>query len=106
SKLDWLHRAISSGTFPAVETANVTEINIETGRYYVITVEVSPKAPHQSQDHRYYKRRGSHSDPMEHYEVEDIRNRPKSKALPLEIVLFPEGQLVSFKLRNISDSEV
>ncbi|WP_164735929.1 ATP-binding protein [Rhizobium anhuiense] len=106
SKLDWLHRAINSGTFPAVETVDIAEISAETGRYYVIAVGVSPKAPHQSQDHRYYKRRGSHSDPMEHYEIEDIRNRPKNKALPLEISLFPQGQLVSFKLRNVSNSEV
>lgn len=106
SKLDWLHRAINSGTFPAVETVNIAELSAETGKYYVITVAVSSKAPHQSQDHRYYKRRGSHSDPMEHYEIEDVRNRPKRKALPLEISLFLEGQLVSFKLRNASDSEV
>jgi hypothetical protein len=106
SKLDWLHRAINSGTFPPVETVDIAEINAETGKYYVIAVGVSHRAPHQCQDHRYYKRRGSHSDPMEHYEIEDVRNRPKSKVLPLEISLFPKGHLVSFKLRNASDSEV
>lgn len=105
SKIDWIYRVISSGTFPAVETVSVTEIAASTGRYYVININVSPHAPHQSQDHRYYRRRGSHSDPMEHYEIEDIRNRPKALLPPLEISLFPEGQIVSFKLRNTSNSE-
>ncbi|WP_312357513.1 ATP-binding protein [Agrobacterium sp.] len=85
SKLDWIYRAINSGTFPAVETAVVKEIQGERGKYYVISVDVSKEAPHQGQDNRYYKRRGSHSDPMEHYEIEDVRNRPKGKGSPLEI---------------------
>lgn len=105
SRLDWLHRVINSGTFPAVETAYVTEIVADSGRYYVIDVKVSPKAPHQSQDQRYYRRRGSHSDPMEHYEIEDIRSRPASEQLPIEVSLFTERQLVSFKLRNTSHFE-
>ncbi|OEC93381.1 ATP-binding protein [Rhizobium sp. YK2] len=105
SKIDWIHRVINSGTFPAVETIDVTEITADAGSYYVIDTKVSPKAPHQSQDHRYYRRRGSHSDPMEHYEIEDVRNRPKTVLAPLEISLFPEGQVVSFKLRNASSSE-
>ncbi len=106
SKLDWIYRAINSGTFPAVETAVVKEIQGERGKYYVISVDVSKEAPHQGQDNRYYKRRGSHSDPMEHYEIEDVRNRPKGKGSPLEISLFPEGLLASFKVRNISESVV
>lgn len=106
SKLDWLYRVINSGTFPAVETIDIEEINTDTGKYYVISVDVSPKAPHQTQNHCYYKRRGSHSDPMEHYEIEDIRNRPKNLAPPLEISLHQEGQLIAFKLRNSSASEV
>lgn len=106
SKLDWIYRAINSGTFPAVETAIVKEVQGESGKYYVISVGVSKDAPHQGQDNRYYKRRGSHSDPMEHYEIEDVRNRPKGKGSPLEISLFPEGLLASFKVRNISESDV
>ncbi|KAB2774212.1 hypothetical protein F9L00_21495 [Brucella anthropi] len=43
---------------------------------------------------------------MEHYEIEDVRNRPKGKGSPLEISLFPEGLLASFKVRNISESVV
>lgn len=105
SRIDWLHRIINSGTFPAVETVTITEIAAESGKYYIISVNVSPKAPHQGQDQRYYRRRGSHSDPMEHYEIEDIRNRPKSEQLPLDISLFTEGQLLSLKLRNVSPSD-
>lgn len=106
SKLDWIYRAINSGTFPAVETAIVREIQGASGKYYVISVGVSKDAPHQAQDNRYYKRRGSHSDPMEHYEIEDVRNRPKGRGSPLEISLYPEGLIASFKVRNISESDV
>ncbi|NKJ38744.1 ATP-binding protein [Rhizobium sp. SG570] len=106
SKLDWLYRTINDGTFPSVETASVIEIVAETGRYYIVNVKVSPRAPHQSQDHKYYKRRGSHSDPMEHYEIEDVRNRPKAKLLPLEVSLHFERTLLSIKFRNCSQAEI
>lgn len=105
SKIDWLHRVISSGTFPPVDTFKITEIESGSGYYYIIAVTVSPNAPHQAQDNRYYKRHGPHTDPMEHYEIEDIRNRPRGQMQPLEISLFPQEQLLSLKIKNASSQK-
>src|SRR5689334_21761074 len=76
SRLDWIHKVINANTYPPVESVEVLELRETTGSYYIISVPPSISAPHQSNDNRYYKRRGTHSEPMEHYEIEDVRNRP------------------------------
>ena len=100
SRRDWLFQIINAKTFPAVESVDVHEIKGPSGWYYVITVPPSPQAPHQSADNRYYKRHGSHSLPMEHYEVEDVRNRPKEQLSPLRIDLIAMQGIGFLKLRN------
>jgi Schlafen, AlbA_2 len=100
SKLDWIHKIINASTFPAVESVEILELTEPTGSYYVINVPASVQAPHQSDDRRYYKRRGSHSEPMEHYEIEDVRNRPKRALAPLRVELFTEDQLAFLYLKN------
>jgi hypothetical protein len=100
SRRDWIHKVINASTFPAVESVDVFELSDPTGSYYAIDVPASHQAPHQSNDRRYYKRRGSHSEPMEHYEIEDIRNRPKRPLAPLRMALFTEGHLAYIHFRN------
>jgi hypothetical protein len=104
--LDWIHKIVNAQTFPPVESVEVFEIQETTGNYYVISVPASAQAPHQSNDQKYYKRRGSHSEPMEHYEIEDVRNRPKRLSAPLRIELFTRDQLafLYFKNEHTSDS--
>jgi hypothetical protein len=101
SKLDWLHQILNSNTYPALENFDVVEIEENGGLYYVIEVPVSAKAPHQSTDNKYYKRRGPHSEPMEHYEIEDIRNRPKIDTTPLRVEITSEGILALLQFSNI-----
>ncbi|HEX7883415.1 MAG TPA: ATP-binding protein, partial [Afipia sp.] len=103
SKLDWLHRIINSNTYPALENFEVTEFSDSGGLYYVIDVPVSAKAPHQSQDNRYYKRRGPHSDPMEHYEIEDIRNRPKIDTAPFRVEIASDSFLALLRFSNADE---
>jgi len=104
SKLDWLHQIINSNTHPALENFDVAEISDCGGLYYVIDVPVSAKAPHQSNDNKYYKRRGPHSDPMEHYEIEDIRNRPKLDNAPLRAEISSDGFLALLRFSNDDES--
>jgi hypothetical protein len=99
SKLDWIHQVVNSNTYPALEDFDVLEI-ADGGFYYVVDVPVSPKAPHQSNDNKYYKRRGPHSDPMEHYEIEDVRNRPKAETAPLRVEVVAEGILALLQFSN------
>lgn len=106
SRLDWIYKTINANTFPAVESVEVVEIPDAGGMYYVVSTPASIHAPHQSKDHRYYKRRGSHSEPMEHYEIEDVRNRPKLAQAPLRIGLFTEDTLAFLRLRNDSSEGI
>lgn len=100
SRLDWIHKIINANTYPPVESVKVIELHETTGSYYIISVLPSISAPHQSNDKRYYKRRGTHSEPMEHYEIEDVRNRPKQTLAPLRIELFMQDHLAFLYLKN------
>jgi hypothetical protein len=101
---DWVFQIINAKTFPAVESVDILEIKEGDGCYYVITVPPSPQAPHQSADNRYYKRHGSHSLPMEHYEVEDVRSRPKERQPPLRVDFVAIRGIGFLKLRNDHES--
>ncbi|WP_439366028.1 helix-turn-helix domain-containing protein [Bradyrhizobium sp. DASA03005] len=106
SKLDWIHKTINANTFPPLESVEVIEIPDSDGTYYVISTTASVHAPHQSKDRRYYKRQGSHSEPMEHYEIEDVRSRPKSAQAPLRISLFTEDTFGFLRFRNDSTTDI
>lgn len=101
---DWIHKIINTNTFPPVESMEIIEIADVGGTYYVIDVPVSPRAPHQSDDNRYYKRRGPHSEPMEHYEIEDVRNRPKEALAPLRVELFAQDIFAFMRIKNTHPS--
>ncbi|MEH2626299.1 hypothetical protein V1292_004354 [Bradyrhizobium sp. AZCC 1719] len=105
SKRDWIYQIINGGTFPAVETVEIREFSTPTGTIYVIDVSPSPQAPHQSNDRKYYKRRGSHSDVMEHYEIEDVRNRPKRPLQPLRAELHTQNILAHLRLMNAHETD-
>jgi hypothetical protein len=105
SKRDWIYQIINGGTFPAVEAVEIREFQTTTGTIYVIEVPPSPQAPHQSNDRKYYKRRGSHSEVMEHYEIEDVRNRPKRALMPLRAELHTESIVAYLRLKNGHESD-
>lgn len=105
SKRDWIYQIINGGTFPAVETVEVREFQTPTGTIYVLEVLSSPQAPHQSNDRKYYKRRGSHSEVMEHYEIEDVRARPKRALMPLGAELQTQNILAYLRLTNSHETD-
>lgn len=105
SRRDWLFQIINTHTHPPVEDLEIKEISDAEGTYYALRVERSSAAPHQSDDHKYYKRRGSHSEPMEHYEIEDVRNRPKKALAPLRVEIFAERQLAHLHFKNDHEIE-
>ena len=101
SRRDWIFQIVNNGTQPPIETFDIVEIVEASGIYYVIDVAPSPSAPHQSSDKKYYKRRGSHSEPMEHYEIDDIRSRPKTNLNPLRLNIVARDQIGFLNLKNI-----
>lgn len=105
SRRDWIYQILNGGTFPAVETVEVREFQISTGTIYVLEILPSPQAPHQSKDRKYYKRRGSHSEVMEHYEIEDVRARPKQALLPLRVELQTQNILAYLRLTNSHETD-
>ena len=105
SRRDWVHQVVSANTFPPVESFEVFEISDAGSIYYVIDVPASSKAPHQY-DGRYYKRRGPHSEVMEHYEIEDVRGRAKGQQLPLLVELITAHDvLLLLQVRNCHPTE-
>lgn len=79
---------------PPVRNVEITRIEL-TGRsarrvVYQIKVPVSDSAPHMA-GKMYYKRTSTGSYPMEHYEVEDIRNRSKGPDIETELLFLPNG---------------
>ena len=105
SKTDWIHQIISAHTYPPVPQVDVLELMDSGGLYYCINVPRSLDAPHQASDNVYYRRRGSLSVPMDHYEIEDIRNRPKYPSAPLRIALETNAGYGALKFENTNSND-
>jgi hypothetical protein len=73
---EWVGQIIDSGISPQISEIKINSIKLDSGNFaYAIEIPKSSSAPHQSSDKKYYKRSNSQSQPMEHYEIDDIRNR-------------------------------
>ncbi|MDD2814395.1 MAG: ATP-binding protein [Thiotrichaceae bacterium] len=75
---EWIEKIVDSGINPKISGLQVNLISSENGKdtlALAISIPKSAAAPHQSSDKKYYKRSNSQSNPMEHYEIEDVRNR-------------------------------
>lgn len=87
---EWLENVVTSNINPIIDGVIITPINNpDSGnQLFVIEVPKSARAPHMANDRRYYKRFNFKSQPMEHYEIEDIRNRATTPDLDLNIFQF------------------
>lgn len=87
---EWLENVVTSNINPIIDGVIITPINNpDSGnQLFVIEVPMSARAPHMANDRRYYKRFNFKSQPMEHYEIEDIRNRATTPDLDLNIFQF------------------
>lgn len=73
---EWLEQVINSGIAPRIDGVQITQIPLSDERsVYAVQVPKSYRGPHQASDKRYYKRFNFQLVPMEHYEIEDVRNR-------------------------------
>lgn len=72
-----LGQIIGSKITPKINGIKINEIKLKDGNFvYAVEIPKSILAPHQCiKDKKYYKRYDSQSAPMEHYEIEDVRNR-------------------------------
>lgn len=73
---EWIESAVTTGINPRVEDVRILSLPVLSGRsLYVIEVQKSFRGPHQASDKRYYKRHNFKSQPMEDYEINDVRGR-------------------------------
>src|ERR1035437_7192926 len=80
---EWIENIVTSGISPKVNDVRILPLPVSPGRsLYVISVAKSFRGPHQASDKRFYKRHNFKSEPMEEYEINDVRNR-RERVSPL-----------------------
>jgi len=74
---EWIEEVITSNITPIINDIKIVQIPLsETNSVFAIQIPKSYRAPHQEQSSkRYYKRYNFKSQPMEDYEINDIRSR-------------------------------
>jgi len=102
---EWIENTITSRITPKVDEVRITPLPVSPGRsLYVISIAKGFRGPHRSADKKYYKRHNFKSEPMEDYEINDVRNRRK-RLSPL--VTFEVGEyrrfVAAFDVGNVSD---
>ena len=73
---EWIDEILATNITPIISGIEIIEIKkTANNSVFVVNIQKSFRGPHQSPDKKYYKRSNARSAPMEHYEIEDIRNR-------------------------------
>jgi hypothetical protein len=101
---EWLENVIQSNVAPRIDGVVIEEIAIAPSRaVMVVYVPRSDRGPHQA-NFRYYKRFNFKCEPMEDYEVRDVRNRQTSLP-PLVSVRIDvsQGSIFEFCIENVGD---
>lgn len=96
---------ILNGVSPRIEGIRIGVLPVSTGTSIcAIEIPKSFHGPHQSSDHKYYKRFNFQSVPMEDYEIRDVRNRRRVVPRLVSIeVLIRRRFLVYLTVSNVGD---
>jgi hypothetical protein len=102
---EWIESAITTGITPRLNDVRILPLPISPGRsLYVVEIAKTFRGPHQASDKRYYKRHNFKSEPMEDYEIADVRNRRKHVS---PLIVFEIGEyrrfIAAFDVGNVSD---
>lgn len=89
---EWLEQVINSRIQPRVSGIKIKPIPLTSGHVaYVIDIpQATTFAPHQADNHRYYRRYNFQSVPMEDYEVKDAMRRSAVASPYLRLSWTPE----------------
>lgn|GEM_PF-2088136 len=103
---EWLENVITSNVSPRLDGVVIHAIEIAPDRCaYVVEVPKSYRGPHQERkSKRYHKRFNFKSEPMEDYEINDVRNR-RDLVMPLvsvDIDIY-HGALIHLVIANVGD---
>jgi predicted HTH transcriptional regulator len=102
-KREWLEQLVQNHISPRIDDVRIVPIPVSAGKsVYVIGIPKSYRGPHQAKDKKYYKRFNFNSEPMEDYEINDVRTRrrnvPPLVSFDVEI---KDRTLVLFVIKNI-----
>lgn len=103
---EWLENKVTSNVAPRLQGLRISEIALGTGKFiYAMSVPASDRGPHQDRkSHRYYKRHNFKCEPMEDYEIRDVRNRlqvlPPLLSVRIDV---SQGSMLQLCVENIGD---
>lgn len=101
---EWFEQVVLSNISPRIDDVRVGQIKVNTDRsIYTVEVQTSFRGPHQAPDHKYYKRRGSHCEPMEDYEIADVRNRRQVIPPLVNVSVSTRRSMVYLNVENIGN---
>lgn len=92
-----LENLIHGNVRPRIPELVVRAAPLETGNLLYVVVVGQSSTAHMAADHRYYKRFNFKAEPMEHYEVEDVMQRPTTP----DIRVFMSSRLEALSRLNI-----
>jgi|MTBAKMStandDraft_1061839.scaffolds.fasta_scaffold10264_1 hypothetical protein len=101
---EWIEQILTTNISPEIPGIEIVEIKIDPQySYFVLKIPKSHNAPHQAPDNKYYKRYNFMSSPMEHYEIEDIRNRSINIPSLVDFNVELNGHLMKLVVENIGE---
>jgi hypothetical protein len=101
---EWLEQVINSNISPIIDGIEIVQIPLSSERSsFVIKIPKSYRTPHQEQiSKKYYRRYNFLSQPMEDYEINEIRNRSFTITPLVNFdVNIKHGVIVYFVISNI-----
>ena len=102
---EWLEDIIMSRISPMVDGLRIFPLPVGSeSSIYVVSIPKSNRGPHQASDKKYYKRFNFKSEPMDDYEITDVRNRRHSIQPLLSFEIFEwRGFVAAFDVTNVGD---
>jgi hypothetical protein len=99
---EWLEQVVNSNISPRLEGVQIIQIPVSKNKsIYVIGIPKSFRGPHQAADKKYYKRFNFQSEPMEDYEINDIRSRQNSIPPLISFTTELKQSIVTLVVENI-----
>lgn len=104
---EWIENKIQSTVSPRLDGLLISEILLAPDRAaYVVSVPASFRGPHQDRKtHRYYRRHNFKAEPMEDYEIRDVRNRRQVRPSLVSVhVDVTHGAMLEFCVENVGEA--
>ena len=83
---EWIDQKLASNVSPSMHGLQIAEFPIsDNGRAFVLTIPATTNGPHQSPDHKYYRRSETNRPPMTDREIRDVMSRSTTPDLRVSL---------------------